>query len=437
MTARHSHLTGLVLLTGLVPTAVAGYVLWQTDLQSTTRYVLIGTLIATWAGLTLVVRIRTRYHLRTLSNLLAALREGDYSFRARQVSRADPFAEVITELNLLARTLRQQRVEDLEATSLVRKVMAEIDVAVFAFDGSNRLRQVNAAGEELFRGESILIGKSASDLGLADCLVGPPARTVELEIGGSEGRWELRRGSLREHGRPNHLLVLSDVSRTLQAEELAAWKRLIRVIGHELNNSLAPITSLAGSLERVVDQEPLPEDWRSDLGSGLQVIASRVEALNRFMGDCSRLAKLPEPTLSPINIVTCIKNVAKLEKRLPVIVEDGPPTMVDGDQDQLEQVMINLLKNAVEASRETNGEVRIQWRADSGFAEVVVSDEGPGLPDSVNLFVPFFTTKPDGSGIGLFLSRQIAEAHGGSVTVRNRKDAQGCEAILRVPETTD
>jgi len=160
----------------------------------------------------------------------------------------------------------------------------------------------------------------------------------------------------------------------------------------------------------VVDQDPLPEDWRSDLGSGLQVIASRVEALNRFMGDCSRLAKLPEPTLSPINIVTCIKNVAKLEKRLPVILEDGPPIMVDGDQDQLEQVMINLLKNAVEASRETNGEVRIQWRSDSGFAEVVISDEGPGLPDSVNLFVPFYTTKPEGSGIGLFLSRQIAEA---------------------------
>ena len=437
MTKRHGRLTSFVLLTGLIPTIAAAYLVWRSGLQPTTRYLIVGALVALWLGLVLVVRTRTRYHLRTLSNLLAALREGDYSFRARQVSRADPFGEVITEVNLLARTLRQQRVEDLEATSLVREVMAEIDVAVFAFDASNRLRQVNAAGEELFRDPSALVGKSASDLGLADCLTGLPARTVELEIDGSKGRWEMRRGSFRQHGRPNHLLVLSDVSRALQAEELAAWKRLIRVIGHELNNSLAPITSLAGSLERVVDQNPLPEDWRSDLGSGLQVIASRVEALNRFMGDCSCLAKLPDPKISPVDIGTCIQNVARLEKRLAVSVDDGPPIMVNGDQDQLEQVLINLLKNAVEASLETNGEVRIHWRSEGGFAEVVVRDEGPGLPDSVNLFVPFFTTKPDGSGIGLFLSRQIAEAHGGSVSVRNREDSRGCEAILRVPETTD
>jgi nitrogen fixation/metabolism regulation signal transduction histidine kinase len=415
---------------------VAAYLVWRSGLQPATRYLLVGTLVALWLGLVLFVRTRTRYHLRTLSNLLAALREGDYSFRARQVSRADPFGEVISEVNLLAQTLRQQRVEDLEATSLVREVMAEIDVAVFAFDASNHLRQVNTAGEEIFRDPSALVGKSASDLGLADCLTGLPARTVELEIDGARRRWEMRRGSFRQHGRPNHLLVLSDVSRALQAEELAAWKRLIRVIGHELNNSLAPITSLAGSLERVVDQDPLPEDWRSDLGSGLQVIASRVEALNRFMGDCSRLAKLPDPKISPVDIGTCIQNVAKLEKRLAVIVEDGPPIMVDGDQDQLEQVLINLLKNAVEASLETNGEVRVRWRSEDGFAEVIVRDEGPGLPDSANLFVPFFTTKPDGSGIGLFLSRQIAEAHGGSVTVRNLDNAPGCEAILRVPKTT-
>ncbi len=435
MTRRHGHLTGLVLLTGLVPTIAAGYLLWRSSLEPTTRNLLVVALVMLWLGLLLVVRMRTRYHLRTLSNLLAALREGDYSFRAREVSRSDPFAEVITEINLLATNLRQQRVEDLEATSLVRKVMAEIDVAVYAFDASNRLRQVNAAGEGLFQGVPDLVGKSAQELGLENCLVGPPARTVELEIGSTTGRWEMRRGSFRQHGRPNHLLVLSDVSRTLQAEELAAWKRLIRVIGHELNNSLAPITSLAGSLERVVDQDPLPEDWRSDLGSGLQVIASRVDALNRFMGDCSRLAKLPDPKISPVDIVTSIRNVAKLEKRLAVIVLDGPSVMVDGDQDQLEQVMINLLRNAVEASLETNGEVRIRWRSEAGFVEVVISDEGPGLPDSVNLFVPFFTTKSSGSGIGLFLSRQIAEAHGGSVTVRNHEHGPGCEAILRVPQS--
>ena len=243
----------------------------------------------------------------------------------------------------------------------------------------------------------------------------------------------MRRGSFRQHGRPNHLLVLSDVSRALQAEELAAWKRLIRVIGHELNNSLAPITSLAGSLEKVVDQDPLPEDWRSDLGSGLQVISSRVEALNRFMGDCSRLAKLPEPTIAPVDLGACVRNTVALEKRLAVKIGGGPPVTVAADQDQLEQVLINLTKNAVEASLESGGSVSIHWTTDDDMAEVVIRDDGPGLPDSGNLFVPFFTTKKTGSGIGLFLSRQIVEAHGGSVTVRNRAPGPGCEAVLRIP----
>jgi len=430
----HTRFVGLVLLTGVPAIAAAVYFIVRSDLSSTSRLVLITLLIAAWLGLVMVVRSRSRYHLRTVSNLLAALREGDFSFRVRDVSRSDPYGEFVAELNQLAETLRRQRVEDLEATALVRKVMAEIDVAVFAFDASHRLRQVNTAGEKIFNREEGLLGATAEELGLESCLSGAPSRTVELEFGEKAGRWEMRRGSFRQHGRPNHLLVLSDVSRALQAEELAAWKRLIRVIGHELNNSLAPITSLAGSMERVIDQDPLPEDWRNDLGRGLQVIASRVEALNRFMGDCSRLAKLPQPTISPVDLGGCVRNAAALEKRLAVEVADGPGAIVAADQDQLEQVLINLMKNAVEASLENGGAVTVHWSVNDGTAEIVIRDEGPGLPDSGNLFVPFFTTKKNGSGIGLFLSRQIAEAHGGSVAVRNREKSRGCEAVLRIPE---
>jgi nitrogen fixation/metabolism regulation signal transduction histidine kinase len=422
-----------VLLSGLIPAAVATLLLWKSALSPTLRYGAVAMVVAVWCGLTLYVHIRLRYRLRTISNLLAALREGDYSFRVHQVSRHDAFDEVIAELNLLAGNLRQQRVEDLEATALVRKVMAEIDVAVFAFDASNRLRQVNAAGEDLFGDEIPLLGASAAELGLDGCLGGAPARTVELEISGARGRWEMRRGAFRQYGRPNQLLVLSDVSRALRAEELAAWKRLIRVIGHELNNSLAPITSLAGSLERLVDQEPLPDDWRSDFRRGLGVIGSRVEALNRFMGDCSRLAKLPDPTFSAVDVQSCVHHVAELEERLPVRLAGGPEVSVQADQDQLEQVLINLIRNAVEASQETGGSVEIGWKKVRRMLEISVVDEGPGLPDSANLFVPFFTTKADGSGIGLFLCRHIAEAHGGSVTVRNRKDRPGCVASLRIP----
>jgi nitrogen fixation/metabolism regulation signal transduction histidine kinase len=423
----------LLLMAGVPAIAVALVCIARSGLSSGTRWLLGLAVVGTWLLPVMVARARSRYHLRTLTNLLAALREGDFSFRVRDVARSDPYGEVVAELNQLAETLRRQRVDDLEATSLVRKLMSEIDVAVFAFDASHRLRQVNATGDRIFRNTPNVLGLTAAELGLEACLSGASARTVELDIGDAHGRWEMRRGSFRQHGRPNHLLVLSDVSRALQAEELAAWKRLIRVIGHELNNSLAPITSLAGSLERVVDQDPLPEDWRSDLGSGLQVIASRVEALNRFMGDCSRLAKLPEPTITTVDLGTCVRNAAALEERLTVTVSEGPGVEVAADQAQIEQVLINLIKNAVEASLETDGSVKVSWTSDDAMVEVVIRDDGPGLPDSRNLFVPFFTTKENGSGIGLFLSRQIVAAHGGSVTVQNRDDGQGCEATLRLP----
>jgi nitrogen fixation/metabolism regulation signal transduction histidine kinase len=426
----------LVLMAGLPATAVALVCIVRSDFSTETRWLFGTVIVGSWIVPVLVARARSRYHLRTLSNLLAALREGDFSFRVRDVTRSDPYGEVVTELNQLAESLRRYRVDDLEATSLIRKLMSEIDVAVFAFDASHRLRQVNIAGEALYRDTPDLLGSTATELGLEACLSGPASRVVELELGGSTGRWEMRRGRFRQHGRPNYLVVLSDVSRALQAEELAAWKRLIRVIGHELNNSLAPITSLAGSLRRVVDQDSLPEDWRSDLGSGLQVIGSRVEALNRFMGDCSRLAKLPEPTITEVNLATCVRNTVALEKRLPVEIEAGPEVRVAADQAQIEQVLINLIKNAVEASLDTGGAVSVTWSLDADMAEVVICDEGSGLPKSANLFVPFFSTKEEGSGIGLFLSRQIVEAHGGSITVRNRADEHGCEATVRIPTAT-
>jgi len=433
MNGTHGRLSGLIATASLLPTLIAAVFIWRSTLSPQWRVTMIVALAILSIGSLAYIRSRSKYRLGTVSNLLAAVREGDYSFRARQQSRADPFDEVIFELNLLAETLRRQRVDDLEATALVRKVMAEIDVAVFAFDASHRLRQVNSAGEVLLGPDRAVLGASASELGLESCLTGTPARTVQLEIDGSNSRWEMRRGAFRQHGRPNHLLVLSDVSRALHAEELAAWKRMIRVIGHELNNSLAPITSLTGSMERLVRRDPLPDDWQSDVVRGFEVIASRVEALNRFMTDCSRLAKIPEPTLSPVDVNACIRRVAELEEHLPIRVLGGPDATVPADQDQLEQVLINLVRNAVEASVETGGAVEVDWTEDGPWLAITIRDEGSGLADPENLFIPFYTTKSEGSGIGLFLCRHIAESHGGSVLVKNRKDRTGCEAILRLP----
>jgi len=433
MRGAYGRLTLVMAASSLGPTLVALALIWRSTLSAQWRFAAIAALLVLSIGSVTFVASRSRYRLRTISNLIAALREGDFSFRARQHTRSDPFDEVVTEVNLLAENLRRQRVEDLEATALVREVMAEIDVAVFAFDASQRLRQVNHAGEELFGPDRAMVGASASDLGLETCLSGPPARTVRLEIDGSTTRWEMRRGAFRQQGRPNQLLVLSDVSRALHAEELAAWKRMIRVIGHELNNSLAPITSLTGSMERLVRRDPLPDDWQSDVVRGFEVIASRVEALNRFMTDCSRLAKIPEPTLSPVDIGACIRRVAVLEQHHPIRIVEGPGTTLPADQDQIEQVMINLVRNAVEANAETRGAVEIAWAENGRWLDITIRDEGPGIADPENLFIPFYTTKAEGSGIGLFLCRQIAEAHGGSVSVKNRDDRAGCEAAFRLP----
>jgi nitrogen fixation/metabolism regulation signal transduction histidine kinase len=227
--------------------------------------------------------------------------------------------------------------------------------------------------------------------------------------------------------------VLSDLSRALREEEREAWQRLVRVLGHELNNSLAPIKSIAGSLESLVVREIQPADWKEDMRRGLGVIAARAASLNRFMEAYSRLARLPLPRLEPLSLGSLVKRVVSLETRMNVEMSSGPEITIRADGDQLEQLLINLVRNAGDASIETGGHVRVGWRRTMVPIEVWVDDEGPGLSNTSNLFVPFFTTKPGGSGIGLVLSRQIAEAHGGTLTLENRRNEHGCEARLRLP----
>jgi len=372
--------------------------------------------------------------LQTMTNLLAALREGDYSIRARGARADDALGEVLLEVNMLGETLRVQRLGAFEATALLRTIMAEIDVAVFTFDPERRLRLVNRAGENLL-GQPIdkLLGRRASDLGLDACWNANEDAPLALNFPGGSGRWGIRRSTFREHGLPHELLVLTDLSRTLREEERRAWQRLVRVLGHEMNNSLAPIKSIAGSLESLLQRDPAPVDWRDDARSGLNVIAARAESLSRFMHAYARLARLPPPQKERFNLGELVRRVATLETRMAVHVVSSPEIMIVADAAQIEQLLINILHNAVDASLETGGEVSMAWRLVGECVEVLVRDEGPGIMNPTNLFVPFFTTKPGGSGIGLPLSRQIAEAHGGSLTLANRSGRSGSEALLRLP----
>jgi signal transduction histidine kinase len=337
--------------------------------------------------------------------LLAALREGDYSLRARAARQTDSLGEVMREVNALGDQLLVERRQATAASALLEAVIDAVEIAV--------------------------------ELGLDDCLAGDPVQLIDRDFPGRSGtRWGLRRTTFREGGRPHQLLVLTDLGRALREEERIAWQRLIRVLGHEINNSLAPIQSIAESLSDLLSQTPAsrPGSWEGDLQSGMGIIRDRASALGRFMTAYARLARLPPPILRPVELGLIIRQVAALETRLTVRTTSTEKAVVNIDRDQIEQLLINLVRNAADASLEKGRAVEIDWSRSQNEWLIQVIDQGSGIANPTNLFVPFFTTKSSGSGIGLVLSRQIAEAHGGSLTLENRTDGiVGCIAELRLP----
>jgi len=433
MISHDRRVVALALAGGAPAVVFALLFLWTQPWPTVARVASAAAVLACWLGAAAMARRFVVHPLQTISNLLAALREEDFSIRARGGGGTDALGHVMFEINTLADTLRGQRLGAQEATALLRAVMAEIDVAIFAFDGQQRLVLVNRYGARLLGGDDdALIGRAADALGLQPALQ-TPGTLLDLTFAGGSGRWEVRRTRFFQGGTPHDLLALSDLSQPLREQERESWRKLIRVIGHELNNSLAPIKSIAGSLESLLARTPPPDDWREDMTHGLGIIASRADALGRFTSAYARLARLPPPSRTATDLGPLMRRVADLDGRRPVVLAEGPPITLDADPDQLEQLLINVTRNAVDAVLETGGGVALGWTADDGWVEVRVEDEGPGLPSTGNLFVPFFTTKPGGSGIGLALSRQIAEGHGGTLTLENRTDRRGTLATLRLP----
>jgi nitrogen fixation/metabolism regulation signal transduction histidine kinase len=427
-------ITWLTVAAAIPAILVALALLWLGDYSAKVQWTLTILIVGCFAVFISSTREHTIRPLQTMSNLLAALREGDYSIRARGAAGGNALGEVLLEINSLGETLRLQRLGAFEATALLRTIMSEIDVAVFTFDPRRHLRLVNRAGESLL-GQPMdkLLGKTASELSLDTCLEVSEDEPLTLNFPGGSGRWGIRRSTFREEGLPHELLVLTDLSRTLREEERRAWQRLVRVLGHEMNNSLAPIKSLAASLESLLRRDPLPQDWKDDAGAGLNSIASRADSLSRFLQAYTRLTKLPPPQKQDVDLASLVQRVVDLEPRLKVQVMPGAKAVIRADAAQIEQALINLVHNAVDAALETQGNVAIGWREKEGCLEIFVQDDGPGIMNPANLFVPFFTTKPDGSGIGLPLSLQIAEAHGGSLVLTNREAGQGAQALLRLP----
>lgn len=431
----------LSLAAGLPAVVVALLLLVNASYGLTLKWTVGVLMVWAWLGLTVAARSSAVSSLRTLSNALQAVREGDYTMRLVVGRTGDAMGEAMDEVNQLGDLLQRQRLSVIEATALLQRVLTAIDVAVLTFDEEQRLHSANASAMQILA-EPIerLRGQSAEELGLVELLEGATPRLLDLSLPGASGRWEVRGAVFREGGMPHQLVVLSDLTRTLQREERQSWMRLTQILRHEINNSLAPIHSLASSLLGIADQLSESMPGKQDLTDGLQVIAGRSESLNRFMAAYSRLTRLPEPALVKTDIGASIRRVAELENRLAVDVQPPVDSSAEPevwvDSDQLEQALINLVTNAVEATMEAGGAaVQIGYTVSETHLTITVEDEGTGVMDLSNLFVPFFSTKPEGDGIGLVLSRQIAEAHGGSLALMNREDgvSKGCVATLRLP----
>jgi two-component system, NtrC family, nitrogen regulation sensor histidine kinase NtrY len=435
---------------------LAAVLLWQAKFSQGVAWTLLGgvAFLSLIAGAILMEEIIRP--LQTLANVVSSLRESDYSFRARGAGQLDALGELALEINEFADLLQSQRLGEMEASALLRCVISSMDAPVLAFDPTHRLRLVNPAAEHIFHliAERDL-GASADDLQLADVLDQPDRGILVLAGKGNPVHWMVRRSSFRQRGIPHTLLVLSDVSIALREQERDAFQRLIRVIGHEINNSLTPIKSIAGSLRSWIHQSPLQRHTTETPGTdhdlfsldrGLKIIENRAESLNRFIQAYRQLAQLPPPALQPVPLHSLIERAVALETRVAVQIKPGSDIVLQIDPDQIEQLVINLLRNAAEAAlarfpeAPSNGhistdvpEVSVTWRAVPHSVVILIQDNGVGLINPSNLFVPFYTTKPGGSGIGLALARQICEAHGGVLQVANRLDGPGCGAEIRLP----
>lgn len=420
-----------VFAVGLLLIIVIAVLLWLLNASTLIMLTVLPLLICLWLYAAFHIKNLLTRHFFSLANIIESLRLGDYNMRIAPSRSDSAWSEVYREINLLAEQHQQQRLHDVEASILLDKLLAEFDVPVFVFDRNKVLNNCNDKASQLFlKPKSQLLDLTTEQLHLSKLLEQDSGSVVEHWFPSQGGRWELRKNFFIQDGERYALVLINDLSRTLREEERNAWTRLIRVLGHELNNSLASLISVSQTLLTRLDDDK-DEKWQAHFNKALNLIHERSGSLLRFTDSYTRLAKLPEPNVSKVELLSTFSRLTELVEGKFELV-NTKPLEIQADPDQLEQLLINLMKNAVEASS-AQQTVALKWQQYQQGIRIEVIDQGIGLPSSDNLFVPFYTTKKDGNGIGLFLCRQIAEAHNGTLQLTNREDKQGSVAELWLP----
>ena len=417
-----------------VPTLLLLLWFWLSSAEPLASKLIISALALVWVVL-LAERVRQHftYHLRTASTLVEAIRLEDYSLRSSRSRESGALGELYRQVNALADCRQHAEQQEQELRGLLGKIIAQIQVAILAFDSEQNIQLVNPQAAKLAGSPAAdLINRNITDTPFATLNFTAQPNLIEQEFPGASGHWQISWQEYRTGARPGKLLFITDLKQVLSEQEARAWQSLIRVITHEINNSLTPISSISQTLaSRVAATDVTRGD--EDFVKGLGLIGQRSEDLTRFIAEYARIARLPEPQKRPFDLASLLEKLQNLYgERVLYRRDKESQAIVNADPTLIEQLLINLIKNGQEAMGEPGQPVELKLDNAENSVTVQVLDCGQGLANPSNLFVPFYTTKDKGSGIGLVLCRQIANAHGGRLRLENRKDRTGAVATLEL-----
>lgn len=401
-------------------------------------WIALSALSAVWAfAVATAARNGVLHHVRTLTNLIEATQAQDYGTMASRAREPGELGELYGQINAFATRLKEDRQSEQELLGVLEKVVSQISVAIIVCDSRDRVRLVNLRACTLLGADAeALVGVEFAGTALAELPLSPEPQLLTHRFPGGEGRWQVVQQQYRHQGRPSRIVFITDLKQVLSEEEISAWQRLIRVISHEVNNSLTPIMSLCQTLTAILER-PDSAEYAGDVRDSLGVISERAKGLKEFITAYARIARLPEPQKILFPAERLVERVKGMFERGALeIVGTTPDIELFGDPVHLEQALINLIRNALEATGTGGPPVRLHCRVRGEACEFEIVDSGAGISNPGNLFVPFYTTKPEGAGIGLVLCRQIAARHFGEVTLENRSDAHGAVARLVLPLPT-